>query len=235
MFEANPSFLSRMNIFIPLRSAILDKPDLPARFDGKDVEVIRSDIAYQGFFTLLTMRLKHRLFGGGWSDEITRELLDRGDGSAAVLYDPENDLIGLVEQFRIGALKAEESPWCLEVVAGMIKEGETPEEVVEREILEETGLSDVQLLPITSYYSSPGGCTELIHLFCGLCDLSHAGGVHGLLSEHEDILLRVFSATTVFPVMLRGRANNSATLIGLQWLSENRSRLRKQQVEPSTT
>lgn len=206
----------------------MDKPELPARFEQKDVEIKESHVAYQGFFKLLTMRLKHRLFGGGWSSEITRELLDRGDACAALLYDPKNDLIGLIEQFRIGALKAEEGPWCLEVVAGMIEEGETPEQVVEREILEETGLRDVQLLPITSYYSSPGGSTELIHLFCGLCDLSHAGGVHGLSSEHEDILLRVFSAASVFPVMLRGRANNAATLIGLQWLSENRSRLKAQ-------
>lgn len=205
----------------------MDKPELPARFDRKDVEPIKTEIAYQGFFKLLKVRLKHRLFAGEWSPEITREVLQRGNACAAVLYDPVNDMIGLIEQFRVGALDAESGPWCLEVVAGMLEDGETPEQVIEREIFEETGLSNIELQPITAYYSTPGGCSELIHLFCGICDLSHAGGVHGLQSEQEDILLRVFSAASVFPVMLKGRTNNAATLIGLQWLEANRSQLRQ--------
>ncbi|VUD62112.1 ADP-ribose pyrophosphatase [Thalassocella blandensis] len=202
--------------------------NLDARYTRKDVEIQQEEVAYNGFFSMFKLRLKHRLFNGGWSAEMTRELFHRGEAAAAVLYDPKHDLIGLVEQFRIGAIESEFGPWCLEVVAGMRDKDESPEALILREIKEEAGINDAELIHISSYYSTPGGCSEKIYLYCALCDLSQAGGVHGLDDENEDILLHTFAADEVFPVMLNSRANNAATLIGLQWLQINRERLRKE-------
>ena len=202
-------------------------PIPPARFSNEDVEQRESKIVFQGFFKMEELRLTHRLFDGGWCNEISREILHRGDASAAILYDPKHDTIGLVEQFRAGALNSEYGPWCLEVVAGMVEPNETPEAVMRRELFEEAGIESAELIHISSYYSTPGGCSEKIHLFCALCDLSSAGGVHGLDHEHEDILLHVLSAEEVFAVMLNSRMNNAATLIGLQWLQANRDSLKR--------
>jgi len=199
----------------------------PPTFNPDDVDVIERENVYQGFFTMQTLRLKHRLFRGGWSGEIKRELFVRGDAVAAVLYDPERDLIGLIEQFRVGALKEPLGPWCLEVVAGMIESGETTEEVMRREIGEEANVHNCQLEYICNYLSSPGGSDERLHLFCALCDLSDAGGVYGLEGENEDIRMLTFAADTVFDNLHDGRFNNAATLICLQWLQLNRSRLRQ--------
>ena len=113
----------------------------------------------------------------------------------------------------------------------MMDKQESPEALVRREIIEEAGITDVELIPITSYYSTPGACNEIIHLYCGLCDLSHIGegnDIFGLETENEDIRLHAFEAQGVFDAMLRSRANNAATLICLQWLQLNRQELKIQ-------
>ncbi len=199
---------------------------LKAKFDRKDVEVLDDKRILDGFFKMYLLKVRHKLFSGGWSRELVRELFHRGEAVAAVLYDPERDLIGLVDQFRVGALGSEYGPWCLEVVAGVIEPGETAEDVTRREIEEEAGIKSTKLIPITHYYSTPGGCSELIHLYCALCDLSTGSGRHGLEAEDEDIYLHVIPAKEIFSDMLNSRANNAATLIGLQWLQQNRASLR---------
>lgn len=201
-------------------------PDLTPPFHREDVEVQQRETVYDGFFTMQKLTLRHRLFEGGWGPAVSRELFVRGDAVAAVLYDPAHDLIGLVEQFRIGAMEEENGPWCLEVVAGMMESGETPEDVVRREMLEETSIEADQIEYICNYMTSPGGTNEKLHLYCALTDLSSAGGIHGLEEEGEDIKVRVLAAQPVFDAMLKGRFNNAATLICLQWLQLNHPRLR---------
>lgn len=196
-----------------------------SEFGSGDVEILEQETLFQGFSRLIRTRLRHRLFNGQWSAPIERELFDRGHACAAVLYDPEHDLIGLVEQFRVGALQSEYGAWCLEVVAGLIDPGETPDQVIRREVYEEAGVKEVQLNFIASYYSTPGACNEKVYLYAALCDLSQGGGLHGLDHEDEDIRLHVIPAEDVLSAMFNSRLNNSATIIGLQWLQQYRAGL----------
>lgn len=196
-----------------------------SEFRRRDVELAETEVTYQGFFRMVRLKLRHRLFRGGWSGWITRELFERGEAVAAILYDPVRDRIGFVEQFRVGALNDPLGPWCLEVVAGMTEVGETPAEVIHREIVEEAGIAARQLVPICQYMSSPGGSDERLHLFCALCDLSEAGGIFGLADENEDIRLHTAAADAVFAALYSGRFNNAATLICLQWLQQHRAQL----------
>jgi len=197
-------------------------------FTRDDVEVIRSEELYKRFFRAEKIFLRHKLFEGGWSKEIGRELFVRGEAVAIVLYDPKNDLIGMVEQFRVGAMNETHGPWCYEVVAGMLEEGESPEDVAFRELVEEANIIPYKLEYICQYLSSPGGSDEKLHLYCGLCDLSQAGGVYGLPEEGEDIRVHVLAADEVFAQLFSGRFNNAAALICLQWLQFNHSTLRAQ-------
>ncbi|MDZ7924190.1 MAG: NUDIX domain-containing protein [Marinagarivorans sp.] len=203
----------------------MTKPFKSAQFQRADVDIISEKTGFDGFFKLAVTRLRHRLFRGGWSAEIEREMFVKTEAAAAVLYDPANDLIGLVEQFRAGALDSEYGPWCLEVVAGMLEPGEHPDDLIAREIQEEAGLAPNALHKITAYYSTPGACNEKVHLYCAEVDLSAAGGFYGLDSENEDIQFSVHPAPDVFAAMLNSRMNNAATLLGLQWLAMNRERL----------
>lgn len=195
------------------------------QFDATDVEILDKKDLYQGFFKMEQHQFRHRLFEGGWSPPLEREVFLRGNAVAAVMYDPQHQLIGLVEQFRIGAIANKTGPWLIEVVAGMIDKDETPEQVIKRELIEEAGLKTDDILTICDYYSSPGGTTEKLSLYCAIGDLTHIGGVHGLEEEGEDIRVRVFPEEEVFNNLYSGLFNNAATLICLQWLLINHKNL----------
>jgi len=191
-------------------------------------EILETVTGYDGFFRLLRYRLRHRLFRGGWSRVLTRELFERGHAAAVLPYDPETDQVVLTEQFRIGALQAPSGPWLLEIVAGIIEVGETPEAVVRREAIEEIGCAVGELMSICDYHVSPGGTSERIHLFCGRVDASQAGGVHGLADEGEDIRVVVMSADEAMAHMQAGKIVSAAPIIALQWLMMHRASLREQ-------
>ncbi|SDJ99687.1 NUDIX domain-containing protein [Microbulbifer yueqingensis] len=204
--------------------------ELKPSFSRDAVEVVERTTVFDGFFKMMRLRLRHRLFRGGWSGLFERELFVRDNAVGVLLFDPRRELVGLIEQFRVGALQRPGGPWCLEVVAGMVEEGESLEEVARREVEEESGLDVGELEFIHSYMPSPGGSSERLHLYCALADLDNAGGIFGLPEENEDIRLRVIPLDRLLPA-LSGSApeavavDNAATLICLQWLQLNRARL----------
>ncbi|HEY8569080.1 NUDIX domain-containing protein [Microbulbifer sp.] len=204
-----------------------DKMDLKPPFTRGAVDIISRKTVYDGFFKMHKLRLRHRLYRGGWGGEMERELFVRGNAVGVLLYDPQHQLVALTEQFRIGALEREGGPWCLEVVAGMVEEGESLEDVARRELQEEAGLEVQDLHFIRSYLPSPGGTCERMHLFCGCADLRGIEGYFGLADEHEDIRLRVFPLQALLDAVNRGDAaiDNAASIISLQWLQLNRERL----------
>lgn len=198
-----------------------------SEFSDKDVDILSDDIVYSGFFTVKKLHLRHRLFAGGWSEPIARELLVRGDAVAAIVYDPANDLVGLIQQFRVGAALADTStscPWLIEIVAGIHNPRETAEQVIAQELQQEAGIQAQRLEYICRYYSSPGGTDEKLTLFCALAPLQEAGGIYGLADENEDIKFIIYRADDILPTLYQG-IGNAATLISLQWLQANRRRL----------
>ena len=66
------------------------------QFSSLDIDVQASEKVYKGFFEVDRITLRHRLFGGAWSKLIKREVLSRGESVGVLLYDPKNQLIGLV-------------------------------------------------------------------------------------------------------------------------------------------
>jgi ADP-ribose pyrophosphatase len=190
-------------------------------------EVLDKSVCYSGFFRMEKYRLRHELFSGGWSPEIIRECLERGHAVAALLYDPEQDRVVLLEQFRVGALEFPGGPWLLEIVAGIIDHpGETTEDVARRETVEESGCELLDLVPICHYLVSPGGTSESITLFCGRVDTAIVtSGVRGIASEHEDIRVHVVSRAEALDLLHAGRINSAAPIIALQWLELNRPKL----------
>lgn len=191
------------------------------------VEVVEQRVCYQGFFRMEHYRLRHRLYDGGMSPVLSRELFERGHAVAVLPYDPLLDRIVLLEQFRIGALAAPGGPWLLEIVAGIIEEGETTADVARREMQEEAGCPLLALEPICDYLVSPGGTSERINLYCGRVDAAGVGGIHGLASEGEDIRVSTVSFEEAMALLHEGRINSASPIIALQWLQLNRERLRR--------
>lgn len=192
-----------------------------------DVEVIKAPVVYDGYSQVQKVHLRHRLHGGGWSDEIDREVIDRGHAAGVLIYDPARDAVVLIRQFRIGAWRAGDDPWLTETVAGLIDPGENAEEVARRESVEEAGCEIVELIRIGAYYASPGVLTELIELFCGIADAGDAAGVHGLDHEGEDIEAKVIPFDEAWRDLESGRLRDAKAIIGLQWLALHRDDLRR--------
>lgn len=191
-------------------------------YDKNDVEILACEPLYKGFFKCNKYTLKHKLFSGEWSAPLQREFFERGKAAALLAYDKQQDKVILVEQFRFGAMAGEQSPWLLELIAGMIDEGEEAEQVVKREAFEEAGLVVGKCQFMLSYLVSPGGTTETLDLFVADVDSTNVEGVFGLAEEGEDIRVHAVPRELAFEWVKTGKINNAATIIGLQWLELNR-------------
>ncbi|MBM4806088.1 ADP-ribose diphosphatase [Vibrio parahaemolyticus] len=196
-------------------------------FTSRDVEIISKESVFEGFFKMVKYRFKHKLFAGGWSDVVEREMFERGHAAAMLPYDPKTDQVVIIEQIRIGALE-HEHPWQLEIVAGMIDRDESVEEVIRREAEEEAGITVGRVASVTSYYPSSGGCSEKLDVFVGEVDASKAHGIHGLDYEDEDIRVHVLSREQAYQWVKDGIFENGASIIALQWLQLNHQELRSQ-------
>lgn len=187
-----------------------------------DVELLSRTTEFDSFLQIDDLQLKYRLFEGGWSEAISRELLVKTPAVGVLLYDPDRAEFVMVRQFRVGMLDREESPWPLELVAGLVDKDESLESVAQREVKEETNLEVSEVIKICDYYNSPGASTEQVTLFFAKVDASSAGGVHGLDHEHEDIQVEVISEQEAQLAMKTGTINNAMSLIALQWFFLNR-------------
>ncbi|AJB72371.1 ADP-ribose diphosphatase [Enterobacter hormaechei] len=205
----------------------MQKPEnVPVTFAKNDVEIIARETLYSGFFSMELYRFRHRLFNGEMSGEIKREIFERGHAAVLLPYDPVRDEVVLVEQVRIAAYETSETPWLLEMVAGMIEEGESVEDVGRREALEEAGLVVGRTKPVLSYLASPGGTTERSSIMVGEVDATTAEGIHGLADENEDIRVHVVSREQAYQWVEEGKIDNAASVIALQWLQLHYQTLR---------
>lgn len=193
----------------------------------ENIEVVEVKPLYKKFFRADDYFLKYPRYDGTMSRTISREVMERGHAVGVLLYDPLKDTVILVEQFRAGVYLAGEYPWVVECVAGIIDEGETPEEVAVREAQEESGCEVLDLVPILKYFSSPGGLTETIQLYCGRIDSGTHGTIEGLEEEAEDIRVLLWTAEEAIHALNDGKINNAVTVIALQWFVMNREKLRK--------
>lgn len=196
-----------------------------------EVEVVETGCrpGYRGFFRITVRTLRHRRFDGRMSEELVREVFERGDAVAVLPYDPRLDAVLLIRQFLPGAYVAGLPARPLQVVAGMVdKDGEAPEEVARREAGEEANAVLGRMVPAHAFLPSPGGSSERIETFCAEADLAHAGGVHGLFEEHEDIQVEVMSADEAIRLLDEGVIEAGPAVVLLSWFARHRARLRRE-------
>lgn len=196
-------------------------------FSKKDVEIVEQKTAHQGFMGLLIYQLRYRLFAGGWSEILTRECVLRRQAVTILAYDPVQDSLIFVEQIRLGALACD-NPWMLEVVAGVIEPDETASQVATRELVEETGCQALHCEHVLDYFSSPGGSTEQLSLYCARVDASQALEFRGVASEGEDIRVHVLSVKTVLDMLAQNQFKSGPTILALQWFANRYQSLRNE-------
>ena len=190
-----------------------------------DIDIIEKRTIFQGYFRIDSYTLRHGLFDGGWSGTLKREVFERGHAAALLPFDPVRKHFVMCEQFRVGAYAGGMNPWQLEIVAGIIEEGESPEAVVRRETAEEAGRTVLDLWPVQRYLASPGGTSETIYLYLGRVSAEGAGGIFGVPGEGEHIRVKVVEEKELRTLMDNGQITNAATLIMAQWYFLNRERI----------
>ena len=191
------------------------------------VELVRREVAFEVYFKVIRYFLRHTLHNGGMSGTISREVFERGQAGAVLPYDPQRDEVVLIRQFRAGTYAAGRHPWTWEVVAGIIEENETAEDMVRREMVEEANLSVDELLPIQDLMLTPGACSEACRIFLGRVDTAKAGGVFGLADEHEDILVKVLPFAEAYAMVQRNEVDNAVAVVAVLWLALHRDEVRK--------
>lgn len=188
-----------------------------------DIQILGKEIIGEGWGQLERYHLKHRRYDHSWSEAIDRDLYTIGEVAAVLLYDPKQDTVLLTEQFRTCGLRYGEATWLVEIVAGLIDGDDTPEETARREAKEEAGCDVSALVHISTYYSSPGGYGERMHLYIASTGLADAGGFFGLAHEHEDIRAVVVPFSDALAACDDGRIIDGKTLIALNWLARHKA------------
>ena len=180
---------------------------------------------YDGHFKVDQYILQHELFAGGYSEDLTRERISRQNAVAVLPYDPKRDEVVLIEQFRVGPLEQEGSPWLVEVIAGLVEEGEGLEDVAYRESIEEADCKIEKLHHVSSFYPSPGGFGELAHVYIGKADTTNLGGVHGEDHEGEDIRVKVVSSQQAIVMLQDGIIRSAIPMIAVYGFKDIREEL----------
>lgn len=191
----------------------------------KDVKLREKETIFQGYNQIDQYRLRTKLFEGGWSSELERDVYERGHGVIVIAFDPDKNCLVFVEQFRQGVYAAVSSkifdktisPWTLEFVSGNIADGEAPETVASRELFEEAGCKILEMVPVGHYFVSPSGSSQSVYVFCAWVNAPRTGQIRGLNNEGEDIKVHSVTTEKVFELLESGTFNTLGTVYCLQW------------------
>lgn len=197
-----------------------------ARHMNKRIEIIEEkEVFRQAIFRVVAATLKFELYNGAMSDAMVRLSLERGDSVAALVHDVENDALVMVEQFRYPTSRNGPG-WLTEIIAGVVDGDDAPMESMRREIWEEAGYRVSSLRPIGTYYMSPGGSSERIHLYYAAVEEEDGTGEGGgKLSEGENLLVKTVPVDAALAELDNGGIVDAKSAIALQWLALNREKL----------
>lgn len=196
------------------------------QFTHADVEILEQNWIYRGFVQVESCLLRHRLFQNQeFGPVLKREMVHRREAVGVFVHDPILKKFLLIEQFRLGALPSKDSPWQLEIIAGLIDQGEDAVDCIKREALEEANCKLQEVEFLYQYYPSTGASDELFSLYVATADLSQSGGVFGEETEGEDIKVHILDYADLDDLFSSGFVRNAALVIALQWFKLHLQRL----------
>lgn len=153
----------------------------------------------------------------------TREVYDRGNGAAILLYNPIEKNVILTRQFRLPSyLNGNKTGMMIEVCAGLLDQ-DNPEQCIIRETEEETGYRITAVQKVFETYMSPGAVTEILYLFVGEYNASmkvNEGG--GLDTEQEHIEVMELPFDKAYAMIETGEIKDAKTVMLLQYAKINK-------------
>ena len=179
---------------------------------------IQRELLSDNWATLHKVTFDYQNSSGTWESQV-REVYDRGNGAAVLLYNEEKKTVILTKQLRIPTyFNGNEDGMLIEVCAGLL-ENHDPETAIKKEIEEETGYRLERVEKVLELYMSPGSVTETIHLFIASytpIEKVSAGG--GAPDESEDIEVLEYAFAKAYNMIQTGEIKDAKTVILLQHL-----------------
>ncbi|MDQ0454113.1 NUDIX domain-containing protein [Rhizobium paknamense] len=184
--------------------------------DEKRIEIVEDKTLWKGWSHLRKLVFDYRKQDGETA-RLSWEVFDRGHAVAVLLYHAGRGTTLLVRQFRMPAHIMGDTPFLLEVPAGMT-DGEETEKAARREVLEETGYAVKTLKFLFSSYMSPGAVTEKLHFYAAeVTDAEKVAAGGGLAEENEDLELVELPLSQAIAMIDSGEIVDAKTIMLLQW------------------
>jgi len=180
------------------------------------VNLIESQVLSHDWYLLKKITFDYLRNNGEWQRQ-TREVYDRGNGAAILLFNREKKTVVLTRQFRLPVFVNGHDGLLIEVAAGLL-EGAAPEERIRGEAEEETGYRVHHVHKVFEAYMSPGSVTEKLHFFIAEYDAASKvseGG--GLEEETEELEVLEWTFDDALEAFYRGEICDAKTIMLLQY------------------
>lgn len=181
-----------------------------------EIKVTETKLLSDNWYVLNKVTFDYQKKDGKVESHI-REVYDRGNGAAILLYNSAKKTIILTRQFRLPTyLNGNKTGMMIEVCAGLLDQ-DNPEQAVIRETEEETGYRLKKVEKVIETYMSPGSVTEILYLFVGEYDQTmkvNDGG--GLDAEQENIEVLEYTFDKAYDMIESGEITDAKTILLLQ-------------------
>ncbi|QZP32484.1 NUDIX domain-containing protein [Pseudomonas sp. DR48] len=180
------------------------------------VNIIESQVLSHDWYLLRKISFDYLRNNGEWQRQ-TREVYDRGNGAAILLFNREKRTVVLTRQFRLPVFVNGHDGLLIEVAAGLL-EGADPEERIRAEAEEETGYRVHHVQKVFESYMSPGSVTEKLHFFIAEYDTaSKVSDGGGLEEETEELEVLEWAFEEALEAFYRGEICDAKTIMLLQY------------------
>lgn len=184
--------------------------------NNPQIKIKKTDLLSDNWYILNKVTFDYQKKDSTWVTQ-KREVYDRGNGAAILLYNSQKKTVILTRQFRLPTyLNGNESGMMIEVCAGLLDQ-DNPEQCIIRETEEETGYRIIKVDKVMETYMSPGAVTEILYLFVGKYDesmrVSDGGGVE---HEEENIDVLEMSYDEAYAMIESGQIKDAKTILLLQ-------------------
>lgn len=180
------------------------------------IQVVDVSVLSEQWYVLKKYTFDYRRTDGT-SQRQVREVYDRGNGAAVLLYNRERRTVVLTRQFRLPAyLNGQADGMLIEAAAGLLDEM-APAERIRLEAEEETGYRIERVEKVFEAYMSPGSVTEKLHFFLAEYEDNQrvsAGG--GVVVEGEEIQVLELPFKEALGMIERGEIADGKTIMLLQ-------------------
>jgi GDP-mannose pyrophosphatase NudK len=185
------------------------------------VKIVESKVLSDQFYVLRRFVYERTERSGERVTEV-REVYDRGNGAAILLYNRVSGTVILTRQFRMPTfVNGNSTGMLIECCAGLL-DRDNAEEAIRRETEEETGYKIGEIRKVFETYMSPGSVTEILYLFVAeYTKEMKVGDGGGLPEESEDIEVLEISFARALEMVGSGEIKDAKTILLLQYAEIN--------------